>query len=182
MNITIISGSSRKKSHTQGLAQAIEKEIIKQKQKVEIIELTTLKLPPADPKFHKDPLLHTDKKVVNFAKKLNASDAIILLSPVYHNSYSGILKTALDNIAITQFKAKPVALGSNGGDRTSQVVDQLRIVARGLNSIAIPTQVCTSEEDYTENKDGYVLTNPKIKERIERLVFELINITQKLQK
>lgn len=182
MKIVILSGSSRKNSHTLGLAQAIEQQITKLGQEVELLDVIDLQLPPANPEFHKDPLLHTDKKVVSLAKKLNAADAIVLLSPVYHNSYSGTLKTALDNMAITQFKGKPVALGSNGGDRTSQVVDHLRIVARGLNAIAIPTQVCVQEEDFKETKKGFELHDEKLKARLERLVNELVDITTKLKK
>ena len=163
------------------LGRALADEISKQNSAVELIDLVELALPAPNPKFHEDPLLHSDPKIVELAKTINDSDALILLSPIYHNSYSATLKNALDNLAIAQFVGKPMALGSQGGDRTTQAVDHLRIVARGLNAIAITTNVCASEEDFVEIDSGYNLSSPNIQERIERLVKELIMITTKLQ-
>src|SRR5438876_203322 len=78
-------------------------------------------------------------------------------SPVYHNSFSGILKNALDSLSIQQFRNKPVALMSCGNsDRTgSQPCDHLRIVARGLLAVAIPTQVITLPSDFTFAQGRY---------------------------
>ncbi len=74
-------------------------------------------------------------------------------SPVYHNSYSGVLKNTLDHLDIPHFRNKAVGLVSHGGDGSTQPVDHLRVVVRGLNGIATPTNVCTRKDDY--GQDGH---------------------------
>jgi FMN reductase len=98
----------------------------------------------------------------------------VLASPIHHNSFSGVLKNALDHLAIPQFRYKPVALLSHGGNRSTQAVDQLRIVARGLYAVAIPAQVCTSKQDFMETTQGYGLISEDIMERLVRLAGELM--------
>ena len=102
-------------------------------------------------------------------------DAFVLASPIYHNSYSGVLKNALDHLAIAQFYYKPVGLLSHGGNRSSQAVDHLRIVVRGLLGFATTTHVCTANADYRKTDDGnYELEAEEILSRIERFTTELI--------
>ena len=108
------------------------------------------------------------------------AQGFVLLSPIYHNSYSAILKNAIDHLAIRQFAGKAVALGSHGGNRSSQAVDHLRIVARGLNAIAIPAQVSTDDTDYTNCETGYTLSSVPILQRIERVADELIRLATAL--
>lgn len=175
--ILILSGSARQKSHSLCLAQAVASELGKYECEVELVDLVDLGLPIADPDYHKDPLQNPNPKVVELAQKANASDGFMLLSPVYHNSYSAMLKNALDNLAIAQFVGKPMAFGSHGGNRTTQPIDQLRIVARGLNAIGLPSQVCATEEDFEESDSGYVLVAEDIKERIEGVAKRLVEIS-----
>jgi NAD(P)H-dependent FMN reductase len=101
------------------------------------------------------------------------ADAIVLATPVYHNSYSGILKDAIDALSIPQFRYKAIGLASHGNS-TTQAVDQLRIVARGLLGVAIPTQMCTSDNDYVSKDQKFLLANTAILERLERFTTELI--------
>jgi hypothetical protein len=69
-----------------------------------------------------------------------------------------------------------VALVSCGNtDRTGgQPCDQLRIVARGLLAVAIPTQVIAIPTDFTCVQQQYHLTSEALCERTERLAEELI--------
>lgn len=182
MKVVLLSGSSQKHSHTLALAKTIAAELINNGAESEVIDIVELGLPAPDTNFHKNPEDHPDQKVRDLAAKVNQADAIILLSPVYHNSYSGTLKTALDHLAIKNFMGKPMAFGSHGGNRTTQPIDQLRIVARGLNAIGLPSQVCTTEEDYIEADDGYELVAEDIKERIEGIAASIVEVTAKLNR
>lgn len=181
MKVVLLSGSSQKHSHTLALADALAAEIVKNSAEAEVIDIVELELPPPDTDYHKNPEDHPDEKVRSLASKVDQADAVVLLSPVYHNSYSGTLKTALDHLAIKNFVGKPMAFGSHGGNRTTQPIDQLRIVARGLNAIGLPSQVCTTEEDYLETSDGYELVAEDIKERIEGVALRLVEVTRKLK-
>ncbi len=133
-------------------------------------------LPLFDSRYYPDPYANASEAVRRFAGLADQADAFAWGSPVYHNSFSGILKNALDSLSIQQFRNKPVALMSCGNsDRTgSQPCDHLRIVARGLLAVAIPTQVITLPSDFTFAQGRYRLTNEVLQERVVRLAEELI--------
>ena len=176
VQILLISGSTRHPSHTCTLTERVEEALAKHKAATIHWNLPMMPLPIADPAFHLDPAHHTDETVHTFVAHAASCDAFVLSSPVYHNSYSGVLKNALDHFAIAQFYYKPVGLMSHDENGSTQAVDHLRTVVRGLLGIAIPTQVCTAEQDYFElgGGKGYELNSEKIVQRIERFALELM--------
>ncbi|HLA10545.1 MAG TPA: NADPH-dependent FMN reductase [Pyrinomonadaceae bacterium] len=174
VQILLISGSAREPSYTRTLTKVVQQVLIERGAETVHWDLRQSPLPIADPSFHEDPSRHTSAKVRRLVAHATASDAFILASPIYHNSYSGALKNALDHLAIPQFHHKPVGLISHGGDHSPQAVDHLRIVVRGLLGTAIPTQVCTAVQDYSDRAQGYELVSPAIINRIDRLVTELL--------
>jgi azobenzene reductase len=123
-----------------------------------------------------DPHTNESEAVRRLARLADKADAFVWGSPVYHNSFSGVLKNALDSLTTEQFRHKPVALMSNGNsERTGvQPCDQLRIVARGLLAVAIPIQVVTIASDFKLSQGHYILINEDIHERFIRMVDELI--------
>ena len=133
--------------------------------------------PPADPRFHRNPLDHERPEIRRLAQLAHSSHAFVWVSPLYHNSYSSHLKTILDHLAIAQFANKVVGLAGHGGNRGLQAVDHLRIVARGLNAVTTASQVCTADSDYAETDSGYEVTNADILQRIDRLVGEVSRMT-----
>ncbi len=139
--------------------------------------LDRVSCPPADPRFHRNPLDHERADIRELAQLAHSSDAFVWVSPLYHNSYSSHLKTILDHLAIGQFANKVVGLASHGGNRSLQAVDHLRIVARGLNAVTTASQVCTGDGDYSHTESGYEVTNTEILARIDRLVGEVSQMT-----
>ncbi len=72
--------------------------------------------------------IYSDEGVNAWAKRINALDGYIMVTPEYNRSTSGVLKNALDHI-YGEFAKKPVgfiAYGSVGGARA---VEQLRLMA-----------------------------------------------------
>ncbi|MDH3595415.1 MAG: NAD(P)H-dependent oxidoreductase, partial [Rhodospirillales bacterium] len=111
------------------------------------------------------------------------ADAFVLATPVYHNSYSGVLKNALDYLGSEQFKYRPVGLASHGG-RSTQAVDHLRQVVRSVLGVAIPTQVCTAMADYGDVPDDHGchrIADPEMLCRIERFAEELVLFARSLE-
>lgn len=127
-------------------------------------------MPIADPEYHKDQDNYPNETVKEFAHLASKVNEFIFATPIYHNSYSGVLKNALDHLARVHFTDKPIGLISHGGNRTPQAIDHLRIVARGLNGVCIPTQVCTSSDDFKEME----IKNEKIIGRIDRFTDEMV--------
>jgi azobenzene reductase len=141
-----------------------------------IWDLSNDPLPLFDPHYYHDPYMNPSEVVRRFASSADQADAFVWGSPVYHNSFSGILKNALDCLTIRQFRNKPVALISCGNNERmgSQPCDHLRIVARGLLAVAIPTQLVAIPSDFMFVQGSYQLTNEALQERCMRLAEELI--------
>lgn len=181
LNILLLCGSIRRPSHTLTLVKATEMALKRLGVRTTVWDLLACPLRIADPGYHDDPSRHPDEVVRDLVATAHSSDAFILATPIYHNSYSGVLKNALDNLAIKQFYYKPVGLLSHGGDRSTQAVDHLRIVVRGLLGIAVPSQVCTRADDYSEDDHGYQLESTNIEQRVDRLAEELVFFTKCLR-
>jgi azobenzene reductase len=170
----LICGSVREASHTRTLAEQLDVALTSVGSRTLLWNLSERPLPVADPRFHDDPVMNPDEHARALADCATEADAFVLCTPIYHNSYSGVLKNALDHLSIPQFRYKPVALCSHGGNRSTQAVDQLRIVVRGLAGVAIPTQVCTAAQDYDDLASGAcALSSRHILARVAKAAVEL---------
>lgn len=177
--ILLISGSIRQPSFTRTLSERVLKSLAEREIIVTHWSLLEAPLPIANPNFHDQPAQHPDPIVRKFVACADSCDAFILSSPIYHNSYSGVLKNAVDHLTISHFYYKPVGLISHGGNRSTQAVDHLRIVVRGLLGFAIATQVCTSKTDYHQTQENrYELASDEVLSRIDRFTAELVMLTQ----
>lgn len=180
--ILILSGSIRTPSYTRTLSTCVGDELTRLGAAVTHWDALEPPLPLADPTFHKSAFEYPDPGVIALDTLATATDAFVFATPVYHNSYSGVLKNILDLLNIRpHFQMKPVGLISHGGDRSSQAVDHLRIVARGLNAVASPTQVCTQRTDFEEEGSSHRVANEQILDRIHRLSTELIALAMLLR-
>jgi NAD(P)H-dependent FMN reductase len=73
--------------------------------------------------------------------RIDAADAIVLGTPMYHGSYSSVLKTALDYCGFDEFENKTVGLlGVSGGSFPVTALEHLRSVCRALNAWVLPHQ------------------------------------------
>ena len=184
MKILLICGSIAQKSHKRTLLKYIEK-LLKDKN-IEVVfwDLRSKPLSIAIPEFHKNPSETPNENVKMFVKEVISSDGFVLGSPLYHGSYSGVLKNALDNLHYDAFRNKPVALVSNSGSirNCAHPCEHLRLVIRALYGYVLQSQIGTSGDDYEETKEGYELINEEIKERVSRLTDELVSFANLLQK
>ena len=176
MKILLICGSIAEKSHTKALMKYLETLFVAKNLKTEFWDLKEKSLPIALPQYHRDPLQHPDKIVKDFVTAVASADVVILGSPLYHGSFSGVLKNALDNLRGDAFLGKWAGLvGNAGSPRASHVqLVHLRHVVNTLCGYSLQTQVGTSGQDYEENDTTYVLNYEAIKERCQRLVAEAV--------
>ncbi|WP_442602831.1 NADPH-dependent FMN reductase [Paenibacillus sp. KN14-4R] len=180
--ILLISGSMANPAHTTTLIQYIANQLEKRDCSITIWNLQEKPLPFLDPKFHHNPAEHPDPTVQEFVQIASKADAFVIGTPNYHNSYSGVVKNALDILNFDQFKNKPVGLVANGGGiRSTQPVDHLRIVIRGLLGIAIPVQVVTCNNDFVSENGGYQLSDETIKSRVTMFADQLVDFTERFK-
>lgn len=91
------------------------------------------------------PLFDADDENVGDAERLRRlirnADSIILATPMYHGSYSSVIKTALDYCGFDEFEDKTVGLlAVSGGSFPITALDHLRSVCRALDAWVIPHQ------------------------------------------
>lgn len=177
MKVLILVGSADLNSHSLHLGQAIQDELNSLGQEVELINLVEHKLPVYERELERQ--VKFDEKTRAFLDKSLAVDAFVWATPIYHNSYSSMLKNALDWHHSTKFPGRVVGVASNGGNRSPQAADQLTLVARSQHMITIPTRVCT--DDKVDYDDALNIINDRIKERIKKFASELVEITEKVR-
>lgn len=174
MKTLVIVGSGDLVSHSLGLGQAIESTLRNKGVDVELINLHELHLPLYDRKIELDKAWQGVTK--EFIDKSYAADSFVWITPIYHNSFSSVLKNALD-WQHSQFPGKVVGLASNGGNRSPQAVDQMMLIARAQHLVTTTSRVCTQEDDYDDNK---LLNNANILNRVEKFCSELIELTNQI--
>jgi len=109
-------------------------------------------------------------QTVALRKRIAQASGIVLATPVYHGSFSGLLKNALDHLTGDAFAHLPVGtLAAGGGPRSPSVAcDQLRSVVRALSGWSAPTHVGMSYGDVSDSG-----LSEDLRERIADLVAEL---------
>lgn len=176
MNTLILIGSGDRDSHSLHLGQAIATSLQSKGAEPNIINLVELGLPLYDRAVERAKTY--DEKTAAFLEQVKAADTFVYVTPVYHNSYSSILKNSLDWMHSMFFDGKVVGLASNGGNRAPVAIDQLMIIARSQHLITSTVRVCTQEDDYDEALN---ITSTAINERIADFAEELVQLAKKLK-
>lgn len=81
---------------------------------VDFVDLKELALPFMDEPQHPAKRQYTHQHTLDWSARVDAADAVVLVSPEYNHSYGPALKNALDFLA-QEWKHKPVGLVSYGG-------------------------------------------------------------------
>lgn len=103
---------------------------------------------------------------------VTAADALIVVTPVFAASYSGLFKSFFDVIDPDALTGKPVLIAATGGTaRHSLVLEHaLRPLFAHLRAVAVPTAVFAASEDWGSGGDEYTDGLPG---RIRRAAAEL---------
>ncbi len=108
------------------------------------------------------------------------AQGFVLATPEYHNSYSGVLKNALDLLSSEQLGDKMFGLiGIAGGDMGAvNALGHLRIVVRGVNGHVIPQQI--SLPSVYQQFDGDRLADERTAGRVRDFAAALALHTRRL--
>ena len=179
MEILAIQGSLGSPSRTDALVELAEEILTGWGHRVHVFDLRQHDLPWVDPDAHGASNGRASRSVRELISLAARADAHIWASPVYHNSYSGVLKCALDHLAMPQLRDKPVALCGDGGRCGSeQPLDHLRTVARSFHAVATPAVVTSRSDDFVERDDRYEVVNSEIVERTYQMCEELVRFAR----
>ncbi|TDK26459.1 MULTISPECIES: FMN reductase [Arthrobacter] len=106
-------------------------------------------------------------------ERLAAADALIVVSPVFSGSYSGLLKSFFDVLDPKALEGMPVLLGATGGSaRHSLMLEHaLRPLFSYLRAVVVPTAVYAAPQDWGAGSgDGA----PGLEQRSRRAAKELV--------
>jgi NAD(P)H-dependent FMN reductase len=141
---------------------------------VDLIDLSALELPfcqsPDDTDEHPG--------CVALRKRVGRADAILLGSPEYHNSFSGVLKNALDLLGSDELRGKLYGLLGVGGGAAGAInsLGHLRYVVRGVGGWSLPAQVSIAHVGRAF--DGDRVREPELEVRLRAFGRELVRFAR----
>lgn len=165
-----IVGSASKNGATEFAMKIILDAANKMGATTELIHLRDYDLPIAV-RYSKDEMPERQKQdLEKFQSKFLNTEGIILGSPEYHGSMSGVLKNAIDNLGFDQFKGKIIGLlGVSGGEMgATNTLNHLRLIGRNLHAWVIPKQVSIGKARDKFDSEGNCLDD-KIEGRLREL-------------
>lgn len=110
---------------------------------------------------------------------IESADILVVGSPVYKGSYSGLFKHVFDLVAPEKLLDKPVVLcATGGGYRHALVVEhQLRPLFGFFGAMTVPIAVYASDNDFRNGE----LTDSGVIDRIEMAATSLAKIVERRQ-
>lgn len=167
LRVVAICGSLRPGSFTrQALAVALEG-AREQGAETHLLDLADYDLPLCN--GSKD-LASRWPDVDRLRQEIGAATGIILGTPEYHGSYSGVLKNALDLTGFQEFEGKMVGLlaVSGGSMGATNALNGLRAVGRSLHAWVVPHEVSIPQA-WRQFDDAGNLKDDQMAERAREL-------------
>lgn len=162
-NIIAISGSLRKDSYNTKVLEEIKKMIDKEVS-FEILDISKV------PLFNQDIENNENKDIINIKNKIKKADLVVISTPEYNYSFSGVLKNTLDWLSRGEdlvFLDKKVALISASASRFGGVRAQnhLRdvLLCMGANTLYKPeVYIAFAHNVFVDN----TINDPRVKKQI----------------
>lgn len=173
-----ILGSLRQDSYSALALQQAKQRIEALGGEVEILDLREMNLPFCNggSEYPEYPDVET------LRDKVKAADGLILATPEYHGSLSGVLKNALDLMSLEHLSDKVTGLISVlGGQSNSNALNDMRIIVRWVHGVVIPEQIAIGQAWQAFNGEGD-LQDSKLGERFDGFAQSLIDYIGKLKK
>ena len=113
--------------------------------------------------------------------KVKAADGLILASPEYHGSCSGVIKNALDLLSIEEMEGKVCGLVSVlGGQGSSNALNHMRIICRWVHAWVVPHQAAVGASHQAFADDGS-LKEKKLQQRVGRVGIDVVKYSHLLR-
>lgn len=169
LNIVAVTGSLQRPSRTLVLVEALLAELGRQVPiQVRLIQLGTVGPKLAGALYRSQ--LPADVEADLAA--IEAADALLVASPVYRGSYTGLFKHLFDFVHHEALIDVPVLLAATGGsDRHALVIDhQLRPLFSFFQARTLPVGVYASEADFS----AYDISSQALKQRIQLAIAKVL--------
>ena len=177
VKIVGISGSLRDGSYS---AKALQQAITRVEAlgaEVEILDLREMNLPFCDggDEYPDYP------DVIKLRNTVKEADGLILATPEYHGSVSGVIKNALDLMSFEHLSDKVVgAISVLGGQSNSNALNDLRVIIRWVHGWVIPEQIAIGQAWQAFDSQGKLL-DEKLSQRFDRFAQSLVDSTRRIR-
>jgi FMN reductase len=165
LRIVGVSGSLREPSKTTALVrELIDGVAAREPAETRLIEVATLGPLFAGALRRED--LHPE--VEDALRAIETADLLIVASPVYRASFTGLFKHLFDFVGQYALVGTPVLLAATGGgERHALILEhQMRPLFGFFQALTLPVGVYACDTDF----DGYELTSEAVKRRIDQAV------------
>ncbi|MEL6555728.1 MAG: NADPH-dependent FMN reductase [Cyanobacteria bacterium J06621_11] len=177
MKIVGIGGSLRKDSYSMQALHLVAKRMQDLSAEVEVLDLKEMTLPFCD--GGSDYPDYPDVERLKLTVK--SADGIVLATPEYHGSVSGVIKNALDLMSFDEFSGKVTGFISVlGGQPNSNALNDLRVIMRWVHAWSIPEQISIGQAWKAFDADGQ-LVDEKLSERFDSFAKSMVENTKKLR-
>jgi NAD(P)H-dependent FMN reductase len=142
VRVAALCGSLRPGSYTRMALQAALDGAAESGCETDLIDLGEFHLPFAGAPEGAEP-----GDAARLRERIRSADGILLGTPEYHGSFSGVLKNALDLTGFPEWEGKMLGLVGVSGGRMGahEALNSLRQVGRALHAWVIPEQVSIPE-------------------------------------
>ncbi|PSP88146.1 FMN reductase [Halobacteriales archaeon QS_4_69_34] len=148
-HVVAICGSRRDASYTRRALERALRGVEEAGATGSLLDLRELDLPVYDPDLDEQ----GDSR--ELARRVREADAVLLGTPMYHGSYSGALKNALDYCGFDEFEGKTVGLlAVSGGSFPVSALDHLRLVCRAVDAWVLPHQAALPKVSTVFDEEG----------------------------
>lgn len=112
-----------------------------------------------------------DAKARDVLDRIVTADALVVGSPVYKGSYSGLFKHVFDLLDVDALRGKPILLtATGGGHRHALIIEhQLRPLFGFFEAAVVPTGVYASSDEF----DDGLLASHALISRLESATLQL---------
>lgn len=177
VKIVGIAGSLRPNSYSWQALQLAAQRVETLGAEVELLDLRTLTLPFCNGGDDYDGYPDVER----LQETVKAADGLILATPEYHGSVSGVLKNALDLMSFEHLAGKVTGgISVLGGQPNSNALNDLRTIMRWVHAWVIPEQVAIGQAWKAFGPDGKLL-DEKLSQRLDRFAQSLVDSTRRLR-
>ncbi len=165
LKVVAVSGSLQTPSRTTSLASELLATFARERDvDAHLIELADIG-PLLSGALHRRDL---PQRVEDELQRIEQADVLIVASPVYRASFTGLFKHLFDFVDQYALVDTPVLLSATGGsDRHALIIEhQLRPLFGFFQALTLPIGVYAKDSEFTD----YRVSDPSLRERIERAV------------
>jgi NAD(P)H-dependent FMN reductase len=173
ITVVAVSGSRREHSSTRKALQVVLSAAREEGAETELIDLRAVDLPL----YHPDVDEQGDSR--RLKRQVRDAEAVVIGSPVYHDSYSSTFRNFHDYCSKDEFADTAVGLvATAGGGSFGPTLEHLRSTVRGVHGHTVPEQV--GIRGASRKFDGGTLTDSDLRQRLDELAAAVVAEARRL--